>query len=102
MKRLCYVLAVAALAATALPFQAQAYCRGCAVGAGAIGGVAAGAIVGSAIANGAQAPGPAPAYGAPPPPDGSEAMDSAVCQTRKQRVWVDGRGYRWTNTEVCD
>ena len=41
------------LASLAAPSPANAWCVGCAVGAGIIGGVAAGAIVGSAVANSA-------------------------------------------------
>ena len=44
-------LAATAVVAAALPYPAQAGCRGCAVGAGVIGGLAAGAIIGNAIAN---------------------------------------------------
>ena len=111
MKRPGFIIAVAALAATAMSFStqnsAQAYCRGCAVGAGVITGIAAGAIIGSAIANStAQALPPAPVYAAPPPPpdvaDPNDAMNSAVCHEERQRIWVDGVGYRWSTTEVCD
>jgi hypothetical protein len=52
-KAILAIAAAATLAAgtltTAAP--AQAYCRGCGVGAGIIGGLAAGAIIGGAIAN---------------------------------------------------
>ncbi len=113
------LIAVAALAATAMPFLAQekafAYCRGCAVGAGVIGGIAAGAIIGGAIANSqanAQASAGAPVYVAPPPPPppGIEPADlapgdaygSAVCHIEKQRVWDDRGGQHWSNVEVCD
>jgi hypothetical protein len=112
MIRVCSILAVAALAVTAMSFQvhqAQAYCRGCAVGAGVIGGLAAGAIIGSAIAN-SQTNAAAPVYVAPPsPPPGIEpadlpgdAMDSADCHIEKQRVWDNNGRQRWQSVEVCD
>ncbi len=111
MKQVSIFVAVAALAATAMSFpaqQAQAYCRGCAGGAGVIGGLAAGAIIGGAIAN-AQANAAEPIYVAPPPPPGIapadvepyEAYDSAACHIEKQQVW-DGRGWRFNSVEVCD
>lgn len=101
-------VAVAAFAATAMPFEAQAYCRGCAVGAGVVGGLAAGAIIGSAIANSARAQ--EPVYAAPPPPppgiapadvDPNEAYDSAACHIEKQQIW-DGQGWRMSSAEVCE
>ena len=49
--------AVVAVAATAVPSTANAWCRGCGVGA-VIGGIAAGAIIGGAIAS-------SPAYAYP-------------------------------------
>ncbi len=58
----------------ATPTPADAWCVGCAVGAGIIGGLAAGAIVGSAVANspyyyppGYYYPPPPPGYYPPPP-----------------------------------
>ena len=112
MKRLSAILAVAAFAATAIPYQAQAYCRGCAVGAGVIGGIAAGAIIGNAIANSqARAQGyDGPVYAAPPPPPGIEpadvdpyeANDSAACHIEKQSMWDERGRRRWTNVEVCE
>ncbi len=110
MKSKIISVAVAALAATAISFSAQstafAYCRGCAVGAGVIGGMAAGALIGSAIANSqanAAATAPSPPPPGMPPADVSpyDAYDSAACHVEKQQVW-DGRGWRWTNTEVCE
>ena len=63
MKNTFFALAAAILVAAAMPSSAQAYCRGCAVGAGVIGGLAAGAIIGGAIANsGPGYYGPAPGY----------------------------------------
>ena len=53
------------LATVAAPAPANAYCVGCAVGAGVLGGVVAGAIVGNAIAN---SPPPPPPPGYYPPP----------------------------------
>jgi hypothetical protein len=114
MKKIGFVIAVAALAATAMPFQArqaQAYCRGCAVGAGIIGGLAAGAIIGSAIANSAQASAGEPVYAVPPPPpqgvapadvDPNEAYDSAACHVERQPVRTEYGMTRWENVEVCD
>ena len=113
MKRVCFALAAATLVAAAMPFPAQAYCRGCAVGAGVIGGIAAGAIIGSAIANSGQ-PNPGVSYVPPPRDPGVEpadepndaksydAMDSAACHIEKQQRWVDGVGRRWTNVEICE
>jgi hypothetical protein len=60
----------------ATPSPANAWCVGCAVGAGIVGGLAAGAIIGSAAANnpyyyppGYYYPPPPPGY-YPPPPEG--------------------------------
>ena len=102
MRRICFALAVAALAAAAMPSSAQAYCRGCAVGAGVVGGLAAGAIIGSAIANSAPPVYyvPAPVYSAPPPPP--EYVEGPACHIEKQRVWYQGYGWRWRRVEVCD
>ena len=76
MRKLNFVVAVAALAVTAMslakPDAANAYYRGCAVGAGVVTGIAAGAIIGSAIANSqAQAGPPGVAYVPSPPPPGA-------------------------------
>ena len=54
----------------ATPSPANAWCVGCAVGAGIIGGIAAGAIVGSAVANSPYYYPPPPGYYYPPPPPG--------------------------------
>jgi hypothetical protein len=94
------------LATLAGPSTANAGCYGCAVGAGILGGVAAGAIIGSAIANN---PPPPPAYYPPPPPaayypppPGPYASGLAPgCYWSKQRVWVEGYGYRWRSVPVC-
>ena len=98
-KTLAALFAAASIAAVtvAAPSPAEAYCRGCAVGAGIIGGLAAGAIIGSAIA-GPPAPayyGPGPAYYGPPPP--------RCYWTRGQPVWDDYRGV-WVRprVQVCD
>jgi hypothetical protein len=56
------------LVSVAAPSPANAWCVGCAVGAGIIGGVAAGAIVGGAIANSPYYYSPPPGYYYPPPP----------------------------------
>ena len=97
------------------PSTANAYCFGCAVGAGVLGGVVAGAIVGSAIAN---SPPPPPLtirhrrpatihrrrrrrriirlrrlrrapIAAPPP---AYAQLAPGCHWAKRRVWVEGVG----------
>ena len=113
MKTISTFIAVAALAATAMPFQtheAQAYCRGCAVGAGVIGGIAAGAIIGSAIANSQANAAPPVMYAPPPPPPGiapadvdpNEAFDSAACHFERQPVRTEYGMTRWENVEVCE
>jgi hypothetical protein len=104
------------LASLAAPSTANAYCFGCAVGAGVLGGVAAGAIVGSAIANSPPPPAyypppPPPGYYAPPPgayapppgayPDAAYAQLPPGCHWAKRRVWVDGVGYRVRTVQVC-
>lgn len=102
------------LASVAAPSTANAYCVGCAVGAGILGGVAAGAIVGSAIAN---SPPPPPAYYPPPPgpyygpPPGAYAPPPvayaqlppppAGCHWGRRRVWVEGAGYQFQPVPVC-
>ncbi len=100
------------LASLAVPSTANAYCVGCAVGAGILGGVAAGAIVGSAIANSP----PPPAYYPPPPPPpaayypppGAYAPPPPAyaqlppgCYWAHRRVWVEGVGYRVRPVQVC-
>jgi hypothetical protein len=83
-----------AVALTAAPTDANAYCRGCAVGAGILGGLAAGAIIGGAIAAGPPVYyGPGPYYAAPPPP--------ACYWARGEPVW---NGYRWVRprVQVCN
>jgi len=71
-KAILAIAAAAAIAAGTLsaPTTADAYCRGCGVGAGVLGGLAAGAIIGGAIANSQPGYyGPAPYYSGPPPGD---------------------------------
>jgi hypothetical protein len=100
-----------ALATMAAPSAANAYCFGCAVGAGVLGGVVAGAVVGSAIAN---SPPPPPAYYPPPPgyypppPPGYAAPPPAYaqlapgCHWARRRVWVEEvNGYRVRTVQVC-
>jgi len=106
------------LASLAAPNTANAYCVGCAVGAGILGGVAAGAIIGSAVANSPPPPGyypppPPPGYYAPPPgyygpppaayapPPGAYAQLPPGCHWAQRRVWVDGVGYRIRTVRVC-
>jgi hypothetical protein len=104
MKKTFIALAAAILVAAAMPSSAQAYCRGCAVGAGVIGGLAAGAIIGGAIANSQpRYYEPAPVYGPPPPAyvEPPDYVDGPVCHTERQQVW-DGNAYRTRRIQVCD
>lgn len=102
MKHTIIALAAAGLVAAALPTSAQARCDGCAVGAGVLGGLAAGAIIGGAIANsGPRYVEPVPVYG-PPPPRVYYEDDGPVCHIERQRIWVEGYGYRTRRMEVCD
>jgi hypothetical protein len=93
------------LASLAAPAPANAGCFGCAVGAGVLGGVVAGAIVGSAIAN--NPPPPPPGYYPPPPPPAyygpppGYAQLAPGCWWTKQKVWVEGVGYRWRTVQAC-
>lgn len=91
-------IATLALATIVASTNADARCRGCGVAAGVLGGIAAGAIIAGA-ANGGYyaAPPPAPVYVAPEPD-----YDEFECRIVKQRVWVEGLGYRWRRAEVCD
>jgi hypothetical protein len=98
------------LATMAAPSAANAYCYGCAVGAGVLGGVAAGAIIGSAIANSPPPPPPG-YYGYPPPPPPPPpgpyygpgyAAAPPPCHWEKRRVWVEeANGYRIRSVQVC-
>jgi hypothetical protein len=99
MKQAFLALAAAGLLATAAPQAAQAHCGGCGVAAGVIGGLAAGAIIGSAVANSR------PAYAEPvyaEPGPGVYYEEGPVCHRVRQRVFIDGVGWRWTRVEVCD
>ncbi|HTZ02995.1 MAG TPA: hypothetical protein VMC05_11745 [Xanthobacteraceae bacterium] len=112
MRKIVIGLAAAAslgLASVAAPAPANAYCTGCAVGAGILGGIAAGAIVGSAIAN---SPPPPPAYYGPPPPPPPAAYYppppgpgyaelAPGCYWGKRKVWIEGYGYRWRTVQIC-
>jgi hypothetical protein len=118
------------LASVAAPSAANAYCYGCAVGAGVLGGIAAGAIIGGAIANSPPPPPPPPgyygppppaayypppppgaygpppaAYGPPPgaygPPPGAYAQLGPGCYWGQRRVWVEGVGYRMRTVQIC-
>jgi hypothetical protein len=80
MKKTLFALAAAAAIAAgtlSAPQPAEAYCHGCAVGAGVAGGLVAGAIIGGAIANSQ------PRYYAPAPGyvvyDGYGAPYPAAC-----------------------
>ena len=106
MNKALIVVAAAAIAVAGIQSEpAQAGSRGGAVAAGVIGGLAAGAIIGSAIANsGPTYVAPAPVY-APPPPayiGPSEVFEGGVCHIERQRVWVEGYGWRSRRIEVCD
>jgi hypothetical protein len=108
------------LVSLATPSPANAWCVGCAVGAGVLGGLFAGAVVGSAIAN-SPPPGyyyppppgyypPPSGYYSPPPPPGAYyppapspayAQLAPGCHWAKRQVWVDGAGYQWRTVQVC-
>lgn len=88
--------AAIAFAAIAAPSPADARNRGGAIAAGVLGGLALGAIIGSASQPPAYGA-PAPVYVAPEP-----VYEGPVCQIERQRVWVEGLGYRWRRVEVCD
>ena len=104
MKHTIIAIAAVGLVAAALPSTAQARCDGCGVAAGVVGGLAAGAIIGGAIANSQpRYYEPAPAYVAPPPPRRVYVEeDGPVCHVERQRVWVEGYGWRHRRVEVCD
>ncbi len=108
----------------ATPSPANAWCVGCAIGAGIVGGLAAGAIVGSAVANSPYYYPPPPGYYYPPPPPGyyppppgayyapppgayypppapAYAQLAPGCHWAKRKVWVEGAGYRVRSVQVC-
>jgi hypothetical protein len=98
MRKAFITMAAALLAAAILmPTSADARCRGCGVAAGVLGGVAAGAIIGSAIA-GPRYYEPAPVYVAPPP---AYIVEEPICRIERQRVWVEGYGWRSRRVEIC-
>jgi hypothetical protein len=101
MKPTISALAVAALVAAAMPSSAQARCDGCAIGAGVLGGLAAGAIIGSAISQPRYVE-PAPIYAAPAYAEPPEYVDGPVCHMERQRIWVEGYGWRLRRMEVCE
>ncbi len=91
-KVLIALAATATLVATAAaPTNARA--DGGRITAGVLGGLAAGAIIGSAVA-------PRPYYYGPPPVVVYE--DVPACRLMRERVWVEGYGYRTRRVEVCD
>jgi hypothetical protein len=95
---------VATMKAAAGDDVTQVHWRGGGWGWG-LGGFAAGAIIGSAIANNPPPP-PPPAYYPPPaayypPPPGPYAELGPGCYWTRQRVWVEGYGYRWRSVPVC-
>jgi hypothetical protein len=96
MKRTLIELAATAtiaLATVAVPSNADAGHRGGHVAAGVAAGIIGGAIIGSALA-------PRPYYYGPPPAVVYE--DEPVCRIVKERVWVEGYGYRTRRAEICD
>ena len=101
------ILAIAAAATItvgtlSVPTTADARCHGCGIGAGIAAGVIGGAIIGGAIANsGPRYVEPVPVYG-PPPPRVYYEDEGPVCHVERQRVWVEGYGYRTRRMEVCD
>ena len=96
-------VATIALATIAVPTTADARCRGCAVGVGIGAGLLGAAIIGGAIANGPAYAAPPPAYYGPAPVyRGPVYEDEPDCRIVRQRVWVEGVGYRSRRVEVCD
>jgi hypothetical protein len=108
------------VASLAAPSPANAWCVGCAVGAGVLGGLFAGAVVGNAIANspppgyyyppppgyyppppGYYPPPPPGAYYPPPPAAAAYAQLAPGCHWAKRKVWVDGGGYQLRTVQVC-
>jgi hypothetical protein len=101
MKNTIIAIAAVGLVAAALPSSAEARCHGCGVAAGVVGGLAAGAIIGGAIANSQpRYYEPAPVYVEPAPRVYYE--DGPACHMERQRVWVEGYGWRHRRVEVCD
>ncbi|MFN3657376.1 MAG: hypothetical protein ACK4UO_09010 [Pseudolabrys sp.] len=103
MRHTVIALALAGLAAAALPTSADARCRGCGVAAGVVGGLAAGALIGSALAG----PSAGPIYveePPPPPPTYYYEEDGAgpICHVERRRIWVEGYGWRHRRVEVCE
>jgi len=102
MKHTIIALAAVGLVAAALPTSADARDRGGAVAAGIIGGIAAGAILGGAIANSQpRYYEPAPVYVEPPPPR-VYYEEGPICRVERQRIWVEGYGWRHRRIEVCN
>ena len=103
MKRALIALAAVATIASAtiaVPTSADARCRGCGVAVGVGAGLLGAAIIGGAIANSQPYYGPPPAYYAPQPVyRGPVYADD--CRIVKQKVWVEGRGYRWRSRRSC-
>jgi hypothetical protein len=96
-KALVVLAATATLVATAAaPTNARA--DGGRITAGVLGGLAAGAIIGSAVAPRPYYYGPPPAYVVP----GPVYYDEPACRIVRERVWVEGYGYRTRRVEVCD
>jgi hypothetical protein len=101
-------LGIAAVAAGGLAFAAASPAAaawhghwdhdggGGAVAAGVIGGLAAGAIIGSAAAAPYYYYGPGPYYAGPVYAPGP------YCHWARERVWVNGIGWRIARVQVCD
>ena len=95
MKRTLIALAATAtiaLATVAAPSKADAGHRHGHVAAGIAAGLIGGAIIGSALA-------PRPYYYGPPPVYYEE---EPACRIVRERVWVEGYGYRTRRAEICD
>lgn len=69
-------------------------CYGPPPAAGIVGGMALGALAGAAAAGALAAP--------PPPPPPVFYDDGPECYLTSRRVWIEGRGWRNRQVEVCD
>ncbi|MBV9347047.1 MAG: hypothetical protein JO245_03640 [Pseudolabrys sp.] len=106
MRRLQFLIAVAALTVTAISFGARdavSYCRGCAMNAGAA--AAAAAVAAPLAAEAAQIANP-PGVDHVPEADVSanlpaNVMNSAACHTERQPKIVNGKR-TWDTVEVCE
>lgn len=86
-------IGVVALSGTGAAAWCDGYgCGGPPPAAGIVGGLALGALAGAAAAGAL----------APPPPPVVVYDDGPECYITSRRVWVEGRGWRRRNVEVCD